>query len=264
MCIRDSSNAVAFLTGRRVGCTAREVIRESNQSRFLATRPIRYCKQPYMGPFCHDTRLVVGYEQFLSLATNFFSTETGQHVAGLLDACINATENSFTTQAMVSCATVESLVDTYKHMVRSDESPPERKQFLNRVRKKVEELLVSLEVDAQDRNRIGGLFGMLHSTSTSAILRELCDRNWAEISANEVKAWSDLRNQVMHGNLVLENAKPEKVQTEVARLQLVTNLINKIVLQVIEYSGPFFDYSTWSISEFKSKDVIESAFRNGE
>ena len=97
---------------------------------------------------------------------------------------------------------------------------------------------------------------MLHSTSISATLRELCESGWANLTKVEVKAWSELRNQVMHGKLALGGADRTKIQKQITRQQLVVNLINKVVLQAVGYSGPFFDYSTWGISRFEPKVAV--------
>lgn len=250
-------SALALLTGRRVEWIAQQVNSSEMHSRRLTTRSGRFCTQRYMAPLANDRRLSDGTEAFLSAATDYFATEEGKRVAGLIDACINSTENSFTTQAMVLCATVESLVKTYQSAIPKSPKNRARNRLLADARKEIAELLVRKGVDESDRRRIDGLFGMLHSTQVKTKLYELSSLHWARIEADEIEAWANLRNQVMHGSLVLADASREKCQVEIFRHQLVANLVNKILLQIIGYSGPFFDYSVWGIADFRPAEFFD-------
>ena len=247
--------ALSFISGRAIDLIAIEMGSPDQDRGWLRTRAGRVCATPYMGPFSHDSRLAAQYESAMACLTNLFTSDKGKHVAGLLYACINAADNNFTTQAMVLCATVESLADLYQQREVKSKDTDDRKTQLRGAKNAVVKLLTDMNLAESDVRRIEGLFSMLEATSAKSILNEFARTGWAQISSDEVVAWSRLRNKVMHGTLVLANAKPQKVQAEIQCQQLVANLINKIVLHVAGYRGWFFDYLCWDLRQFAPSEI---------
>ena len=242
--------ALSFVSGRVVDLVATETSMTDQDSGWLRTHSQRVCSAPYMGPLSHDSRLACEYERALACLTNLFVSDRGKHIARLLQACINAADNNFTTQAMVLCSTVESLAVMLKQPKEKNEKTHARKMQLRAAKDAVGKMLAEMKLPETDVRRIEGLFPMLEATSAKSILNDFAGTGWAQITTDEVSAWSRLRNKVMHGTLALSTTTPAKVQTEIQCQQLVANLINKIILQISGYHGHFFDYSCWNIAPF--------------
>jgi hypothetical protein len=63
------------------------------------------------------------------------------------------------------------------------------------------------------------------------------------ISDEEIGEWSELRNSTAHGDFQTGQVSDAAVLEQMRRYDCCVNIINKLVLGLIGYKGPFRDYS---------------------
>jgi hypothetical protein len=91
-------------------------------------------------------------------------------------------------------------------------------------------------------SRLNGLLGMFRNLSVAEIFRDWAGRGVLGVTMQDLKAWSDTRNPSAHGRLGPAESQDE-LQARVSRHDRVKNLLNKIVLQLMGYTGLYIDYS---------------------
>ena len=64
------------------------------------------------------------------------------------------------------------------------------------------------------------------------------------VTAREFAAWESIRHPRAHGDFSINANDRGGMQLEADRQFCVGNVINKFVLALFGYSGPFVDYST--------------------
>lgn len=198
-------SALGFVTGRKVNVVAVE----SYDSKFV-TRYLKWPSSPVrsrrfstpLGPEMHGT----SPELLLSKATAFFADERNSYVANMLHACLDSTDNTFTTHSMVIGAAVEGLVKWSSHK-------PEKKK-----------------------------------KEISNVLKDWADRKVLNVEDSDERAWRQLRNPSAHGELLLQ-AKTDALP-HILALTRAQNLVVKLVLQLIDYDGPYFDHVAGKPLEF--------------
>ena len=62
------------------------------------------------------------------------------------------------------------------------------------------------------------------------------------ITKQEIADWKNLRNEPAHGDFDFDFGDPLEIQLALNRTASVANMINKYVLALIGYKGPFRDY----------------------
>jgi hypothetical protein len=78
----------------------------------------------------------------------------------------------------------------------------------------------------------------MHKIARAAALLKL------PFSEREFEAWENIRHARAHGDFSISVQNHDKFQSEWADRDCVANLINKFVLALIGYSGPYTDYSS--------------------
>src|SRR5687767_5056594 len=83
-------------------------------------------------------------------------------------------------------------------------------------------------------------------------LRDWADRGILGITAEDIEAWSRTRNPAAHAGLVAPTKDRDETQVLLNRYHRVLNMLNRIVLQLIGYTGQYTDYSRpgWPDVEF--------------
>ena len=92
------------------------------------------------------------------------------------------------------------------------------------------------------KNRARGLIGGAGSKGVKQTLRELSERGY--VDKENVDAWDKLRNRHVHPKLAdLQIPGPTEYQELFTRLQRVGTLLHQLTFHLIEYEGPFTEYS---------------------
>ncbi|MBY0514730.1 MAG: hypothetical protein K2P78_12550 [Gemmataceae bacterium] len=88
-----------------------------------------------------------------------------------------------------------------------------------------------------DEKRIGNI----HAAPNADKLKQVFTDLGVTLSAEENKALGN-RNRTLHGNATLEGTSLTEVAAEIKRFDLLRTLINKAMLRLLDYTGPFMDY----------------------
>ena len=100
--------------------------------------------------------------------------------------------------------------------------------------------------------RVQGSLGGLKFPRAVDRLSALC--NQGVLTSEMVKTWKKLRDTTAHAGT---GTDPQKESIMVKRCFVVYELLNRLVFQIIQYSGKHTDYSTkgWPITYFFCRDL---------
>jgi hypothetical protein len=101
--------------------------------------------------------------------------------------------------------------------------------------------------------RLRGFLRGLPSRRPVDILWEWQERGFLGISREDVEAWVETRNPAAHGLAVDPTQAPERLQVRVERFFRLQNLLNRIILKMMGYQGPYVNYSRagWVLDHFE-------------
>ncbi|MGA2241194.1 MAG: hypothetical protein ABSH11_04055 [Verrucomicrobiota bacterium] len=178
-----------------------------------------------------------GAVKLLESGVDFFSRDDCSPILTALHVCRESRKVTFPASYLLVCCAVEGLADyilrkaenTLKEL-RGDlisfvdeRQNAENKTYLDKVKKAIDR--VDFFNDGEKIYR------------ASKVLK-------IEITKSELAAWHKLRHRLAHGNFDLDVQSLEVIQTELNRAACVANIVNKFVLALIHYEGPYRDYST--------------------
>ena len=240
--------AFCFLTGKFTNFQAMEIRWGDKTERFFGWPVANSSKNRLSPPLGIANCAWHMYETFLSKLTDYFLTERGGEVAGLIYACQDSADNNFTTHAMVVCASVEALLKPYsKNLeVSSGLSSDDKTSIVQFCKdQKFTENII---------NRLSGFMGGMESPSVDQVFRNWMDESFIGVTKKDHAAWKSLRNSVMHGQQILYNTTKTKTQKSFDSLNRLRNLFNKIILHEAGYDGQFYDYANHENRTFGSPD----------
>ena len=65
-----------------------------------------------------------------------------------------------------------------------------------------------------------------------------------KLGEDEIEAWKKLRHKPAHGSFDFDFSDNPKVQMAYSQTAKVANIVNKFVLALIKYEGPFRDFGS--------------------
>jgi hypothetical protein len=242
--------ALSFLLGRRLHWQA-YCYSIGDEERITLRRQIKVTKRHFPPlPELRSRELMDEQSELLQQATFFFQDPANEPVLTALQVCWDAADNFFVTRGLLLCAALEGLAD---YLV--DESPrsvvfsSEKEAFakLKELALKVLGRDEQLSKDALLKRITKGISSFRFLTGADKIRKaaELLGVKTAEV---EIAAWKNLRRAPAHGDFDFDFTDQSKLQLAVNQTATVANILNKFVLALIGYKGPFRDYAATGYS----------------
>lgn len=233
------ARAFAFILGRRCMIRGYEEINETSKTHRLNAYYPKTTRNTLLQPLGWQLEFMQNVERLLGMAIDFFLTELGERVAPYLHLCWDTADNYHLTRLAISSICVEGIlhVATAKMGPMQPQADPADlaafQSWLNSSPAGFSE---------QFLNRLNGLGGMFGKLSANEIFRDWISRGVLGITQDDFEAWKAIRHPSAHGRLT-DAGSQDELQTRVFRHDRVQNLLNKIVLQLMKYTGAYIDYS---------------------
>jgi len=182
-------------------------------------------------------------EKLLQRSMVFFLQQNSSPIKTALHVCRESQKMTFPVKCLPVCAVVEGMA---KYVL---------KEVISEFEKLRNELLNSVDAHRTDKNR-ADLGGKIREQINSSIKKEEIftgkESIWRaakwlgiNLTQDEIAAWHDLRNPLAHGGRFdVDIESPTKIQDKLNQAARVANIVNKFVLALIHYEGPYRDYST--------------------
>ena len=232
------ARAFGFVLGRRCVIRGHEEINENIETRRLDIRS-KTTKNTLPQPIGSQLEFMRNVERLLGLAIDFFLTELGKRVAPYLYLCWDTADNSHLTQLAMSSICVEGLL-----RVASETIGPTQPQVDPADLTAFQAWLSTTPAgfSQQFLNRLNGMTGMFRNLSVNEIFRDWVARGVLGVTREDSQAWNDTRNPFAHGRIAAAENQQE-LQTRVFRHIRIQNLLNRIFLQLMGYTGAHIDYA---------------------
>jgi hypothetical protein len=233
------ARAFGFVLGRRCVIRGHEEINENKETRRLDTHYTKVTRKTLLQPLGWQGEFLQNVERLLGLAIDFFLTERGERVAEYLFLCWDTADNSHQTQLAMSSICFEGLLRVAAEMLGPTQPQVDSADltaFQTWLR------TAPAGFSPQFLKRLGGLPGTFKNLSANDIFRDWVSRGILGVTRDDSKAWSDTRHPSAHGRLAAAGNRDE-LQTRVTRHARVQNLLNKILLQLMGYTGVYIDYA---------------------
>jgi hypothetical protein len=240
------SVALSFLAGRIVYVDAYEIHGQEGVVRALLPRTRPKTEKmsffPPLGsmPFC----LVEFYEPLLARAVDFFYEASDNSVATYLNACLASCDAPFSAHALIACTCLEGLAKRLAKQLGLTVA------ITDQQKEQVTAFLRGQNFENDLIGRFSGFMGKLNEKSGANAISEWAATGFLGFNDADKKAWRTLRNQTAHGNLQLFGTDFDSNQEMVGSRDRVHNMINRLVLHVMGFTGRYFDYATWKPSSF--------------
>ena len=183
----------------------------------------------------------------LAKGTKFF--QANAHVGHWLMLCWNAAGGYFPTQCLVISSVVEALAKFItKDAPQSATLKPERQKFEGFKKVCITVLenndgTKNNEFHKRIVNRIDSTDYLRYEESIKKAGEIVRPPDPIQISDAEISAWNKLRNSTTHGGFQTGQETDATFLEQMRRYDCCVNIINKLVLGLIGYKGPFRDYS---------------------
>jgi hypothetical protein len=233
------ARAFGFIFGRRFVIRGHEDINENGKTRRLDTQFTETTTNTLLLPLGTYLEFMVNGERLLGLAIDFFLTELGQRVAHYLYLCWDTADNSHVTRLTTSSICLEGL------MREAAKSMGPTKPHVDHADLNAFRTWRSSQPDGlsqQFLNRLNGLVSSFSSLTAKDIFRDWINRQVLEVTKDDLNSWDKIRNPSAHGQMAASGSRDE-LQTRVSHHTRIQNLQNKIVLQLMGYTGTFVDYA---------------------
>jgi hypothetical protein len=244
------SVAFSFLAGRMVYVDAYELHGQEGVVRALLPRPRlkteRIAFYPPLGSM-PDLELSRFCEPLLAKAIDFFYESANDPVATYLNACLSTRDAPFSAQSLIACTCLEGLAKGLARQVGFTEA------ITNQQKEQVTAFLKKQKFEHGLIGRFSGFMGKLNEKSGANAISEWAAAGFLGFDDADKRAWRMLRNQTAHGNLQLFGTDFDTNQEMVSSRDRVHNMINKLILHAIGFTGQYFDYATWKPSAFPSE-----------
>jgi hypothetical protein len=184
---------------------------------------------PPLDNFLWHMKGTTGFEETLALASRFFLTEKGQKVRASLSLLWDAADLPIQSRLLIAATTLEGLVrEVAQHEEQSFAYMPQVTECL---RKAGAEVVII--------KRVEGLLTSMRGLHVPTELRRWVEEQCYAARDDEVTAFKRRRHPLVHGGMLDDPTDPEAKQD----LALITNLINKVILNQMGYRGPYADYA---------------------
>lgn len=233
------TRAFGFVLGRRCVIRGHEEINGNKVTRRLDSGYSKTTRNALLQPIGRQVEFGQNVERLLGLAIDFFQTELGERVAPYLYLCWDTADNSHQTRLAISSICTEGLLRVAAQAL-GPAQPTVDQADLAAFRAWIK---TSPEGFSQQfLKRIDGLTGAFRNLSVNEIFRDWISRGILAVTKEDSDSWSATRNPSVHGQLSPAGCQDE-VQTRISQHYRVQNLMNKILLQLMGYTGEYIDYA---------------------
>jgi hypothetical protein len=239
------SLAFGFLTGTRVQVLAKEMNDGHSITRALCLPARGQARNRFSPPLSDHPQFRAYCEPMLSRATEFFSTDVGKRAGNLLHMCHSSTGSTFTIHALVVCVVLESLV---KLLVRR--ATTRKSSITEQQKDKIISSIEEIGLSSRTVDRFKGFIGKLDEVSPKNQLHSWAEQEVLGIDREDVKAWDRLRNRAAHGRLLMDGTSRPEEQITWTALRRVKNIVNKLLLNAMQYEGNYYDYAECQMKGF--------------
>lgn len=240
------AQAFGFVLGRRVWVQGLEDVRTDREIRELYRyREVTAASLP--SPLGERSVYAQNVETLLGKTIDFFLTKQGRKVAQILDLCWDTVDNDFNTRIALVSISVESLLRLASegHPEKdSSYTPADRDALLSWVEG------AGSSLTERFLKRVHGFINALSQRRPIDVLWSWHREDKLGITLEDIDAWEKSRNPSAHGAFAGPLPEIAKLQRRVDRFHRVQNLMNRIVLHLIGYQGPYMDYARWAEDEF--------------
>ncbi len=245
------SRAFSFYIGRQCVCRGYEYVAPGKTVRRIDVRQV--------APTLHSLRQPLGrhmsLEPALGPTIDFFLTETGLRVAQYLFLCWDTADNAFATQQAISSICIEGMLRVAAERWGPKQGGADKKD------ENIQKLIAWLETKPNPikltDDFIARVTGMVNGMLNNKLSAKDIQRDWVGRSlfggANEeFRAWSDTRQPLAHGSVGPASESQADLQVRIDRHSKILNLLNKMVLGLVGYTGEYIDYSQrgWPAAPF--------------
>lgn len=193
---------------------------------------------------CCESQLWHLYEKYFTFALEDKSGLHTHYLSGWIGRIVEIEYQSLEAEMLTLSIGVESIAKKYSSTLNQKTTTPPAKE--------TEELDCNIrdlkawikekkerEGESSFSNRLNGFIGSLKSTRETAkdVLTKLVTNRLIDKSL--LKAWTKLRNGSAHGSIV----EPEKYASYIQECDKLNLLLFHLIFLIIEYEGPFSDYS---------------------
>ena len=233
------ARAFGLFLGRRCVIRGYEEINENIQIRRIDTGYPETTRNSLLQPLGEQIALMENVERLLGLAIDFFLSELGERVALYLYLCWDIADNSHLTRLAMTSICVEGLL-----RLAAETLGPTQPQVDQADLTAFRNWLSTTPTGFSQRflNRLSGLAGMFRNLSANEIFRDWVNRGILGVTRDDSQAWNDIRNPAAHARITLAPNQDE-LQSRVFSHHRLQNLQNKIILQLMGYTGVYIDYS---------------------
>lgn len=196
----------------------------------------------------------------LRKAAALFLNKDHQSILSSLAMCWDSTTNYFSNQSLIVSISVERLVNKIIELYPPDDPRDEEAKF-SAYKKQI------VDVISNDQNLKGekycdrivkGINSFSFLNTEEKMKRIKSSSLQVDITSDEINAWKKMRHPLAHGKSDYNYEDKDEVQERLDYLACAVNILNKLILALLKYEGPFRDYSThgWLLKQFiESKDV---------
>lgn len=233
------ARAFGFVLGRRCVVRGHEEYNLERRTRRLDNRYRETSTNGLLAPLGWQMEFLQNVERLLGRAIDFFLTDLGEQVAPFLHICWYAADNVHQTQLAMSSICLEGLL----RLAAETLGPTQPQVDAADIAAFQAWLRTSpAGFTPQFLNRLNGITGIFRNLSTNEIFRDWMTRGVLGVSRDDFQAWNDTRNPIAHGR-VGPAADQAELQTRVSRHDRIQNLMNRIILQMMGYTGVYIDYA---------------------
>jgi hypothetical protein len=232
--------AFSFLLGRRVHLRGYEDRAQETDTRYLNAAVIRPTRNNLHQPLGRPELYRGAIEPLLGQSVSFFLTERGTQVARYLHLCWDTADNDIQTRMTIASVAVEGLL-----LLATSQATPPDPGFTPQDVDAAAAWLRANEATLSPRfvARLRNLLGTLNHRRPIDVLQDWRRRGVLGVTAEDVTAWQDLRNSTAHARLIDVGGDRQRFQGRLDQLRRVINVLNRIVLMLVGYTGQYTDYA---------------------
>lgn len=235
--------AFSFLLGKAVYSYGLEGFCGNQQTRRMDAFPKKITQNKLFDPLGNSLSYDANAENLLGKAIDFFLTEEGQVVGQHLFLCWDTLDNAGQTRMTLGSIVLEGLIKFAYEPNKSAKKSKEKKK--DNDKELLREWLNTNkeQLSASFYNRVHGFLGTLDHRRPGDVLHEWMNRGLLNITKDDIDAWKEIRNPSAHGGMITVDDDRESLQTRWTKYTRVINLMNRIILQLMGYTGQYTDYA---------------------
>jgi hypothetical protein len=196
----------------------------------------------------------------LRKATALFFNKDQRSILSSLAMSWDSTANYFSNQSLIVSISVERLVSKMIELYPPEDLKQEEEKFAAYKQRIVG--VISNDQNLKSEKFIDRIVKGIDSFSflnTQEKLNRIKSSSLKmEVTDDEINAWKKMRHPLAHGKSDYNYEDEDELQERMDFLACAANILNKLILALLKYEGPFRDYSTrgWPLKQFvESKDV---------